>query len=427
MSNFRVYNPNLCPDLWNEQYQLDPKVRINLLRIANDFYEKSKFPSPIIDIYLMGSISNFNWTPESDADVHVIIDYNKLQMPPETAIKSIKTASANWNLEHTILVKKHKVEMNFQNIHELKPHVTGIYSLMKDQWIRKPTQQNIRVDKVAIQSKFSGLKTYIQNAIKSQNVDTMKKAKEYVDSFRQYGLDHNGELSIENIVFKILRSKGLITALKNSITAIYDKQMSVDEITQQQLNRRLPPPENIRQNDDFSLKLNQLTLDNLKALKEKTLRTLKYLKTHPELESDVKTNEIYKEYLYYDNEIKRRLKYINDPVDEGYGMGDPSKDPKAVGRWTVKYDSSSKILKESPEMETLKKNKKPLSDQERELIMNADAVWNHGPNGEKTPAVWKAVIKNKTWFVTNTHRAYQAKPTLKAAIKAYHTFIKGTA
>ena len=58
--------------------------------------------------------------------------------------------------------------------------------------------------------------------------------------------------------------------------------------------------------------------------------------------------------------------------------------------------------------------------------MDRGAVWHHGPNGEETPAVWKAEVNGKTWFVCNTHRAYQCKPTLKGAINAYD-FIETTA
>jgi ribosomal protein L37AE/L43A len=37
----------------------------------------------------------------------------------------------------------------------------------------------------------------------------------------------------------------------------------------------------------------------------------------------------------------------NYTIKEGYGAGNPKDDPKAVGRWTVKYDSNSKPLKEA--------------------------------------------------------------------------------
>lgn len=229
MSNFRIYNETLCPELWDEYQHLDPIVRLNLLRMAYDFYKKTKLPAPIIDVYLMGSVANYNWTPDSDADVHVIIDYNKLQMPQETAFKSVKIASAQWNSEHEVTVKNHKVEMNIQNVHEVKPHVTGIYSLVKDQWVRKPFKQNVRIDKSIIQVQYQAMKKYIESAMNSRNRDIMKYAKEYVDAYRQYGLDTCGELSYQNIVFKILRAKGIIKKLKDSINIVYDKEMTVNE------------------------------------------------------------------------------------------------------------------------------------------------------------------------------------------------------
>lgn len=85
-------------------------------------------------------------------------------------------------------------------------------------------------------------------------------------------------------------------------------------------------------------------------------------------------------------------------------------------------------LIEASEYATLKKNKKPLSDEEREQVMKADAVWHKGPKGEATPAVWKSVNKDgKSTYITDTHRAFAAEKSLKAAISKYHSFIKGTA
>jgi len=83
-------------------------------------------------------------------------------------------------------------------------------------------------------------------------------------------------------------------------------------------------------------------------------------------------------------------------------------------------------LNEMSEMEKLKKNKKPLTDEEYKEVMKAKAIWHHGPNGEATPAVWKSVKDGKEIFITNTHRAAASSPTLKGAINKYHNFIKGT-
>lgn len=88
---------------------------------------------------------------------------------------------------------------------------------------------------------------------------------------------------------------------------------------------------------------------------------------------------------------------------------------------------NDELIKIASNIKTLKKYKIPLSDEERNIVMNADAVWHSGPNGEARPAVWKSEHNGKTTYVTNTHRAYNIAPTLKGAIGRYHKFIKGTA
>lgn len=80
-----------------------------------------------------------------------------------------------------------------------------------------------------------------------------------------------------------------------------------------------------------------------------------------------------------------------------------------------------------PTFKSLKKGQVPLKPEEREKIMKSKAVWHHGPKGEESPAVWKAIVNGKTWWATHTHRAYNVMPTMKGAIKRYHDFIKGTA
>ena len=88
------------------------------------------------------------------------------------------------------------------------------------------------------------------------------------------------------------------------------------------------------------------------------------------------------------------------------------------------------------EFETLKKNKIPLTDEERKEVFKTDAVWHYGystdPNTgrkvKKVSAIWKS--KNpktgKIVYGSNTHRAFQTAKSLKSAIKVFHDFIKGT-
>jgi len=82
-----------------------------------------------------------------------------------------------------------------------------------------------------------------------------------------------------------------------------------------------------------------------------------------------------------------------------------------------------------PKFKVLKRFKVPLSPEERALVMARGATWNNHPDPKKNPipAVWKSIVNGKTWYVTNTHRAYNVTPTLKGTINRYHAYIKGTA
>jgi len=93
-----------------------------------------------------------------------------------------------------------------------------------------------------------------------------------------------------------------------------------------------------------------------------------------------------------------------------------------IRRLLVEYNA-----KKGPRMPALKKGRTTLTPEERDLVMKRKATWQDGDNGKPTPAVWKSVVNGKTWYVTNTHRAYNVTPTLKGTIKQYHDFIKGTA
>lgn len=79
-----------------------------------------------------------------------------------------------------------------------------------------------------------------------------------------------------------------------------------------------------------------------------------------------------------------------------------------------------RLLNESgPQLSTLKDHQVKLTDDERSKVMAAKAVWHHGPGGESSPAIKKAVVRGKTYYFSNTHRCYQIATTLKKAISDF--------
>lgn len=146
-----------------------------------------------------------------------------------------------------------------------------------------------------------------------------------------------------------------------------------------------------------------------------------------------------KSFSSLDDGKKRFQAWVDDHADEFDSVINKFKDNRRV-EFCAEYcydkffknnnilSDNSKPLQESKNLEDLKKNKIPLTDEERDEVMKSKAVWHHGQNGKPSPAVWKSKDKKgKITFVTNTHRAFNTASTLKGAISKYHSFIKGTA
>lgn len=666
---FRIYNSTLCPDIWDKNNQLDTEVRATLLKIAFDFYYDIDLKLQVQDVYLLGSAANYNWTPESDLDVHIIIDSAQLQMHPENAKKFFRSLVGKWNIEHEVKVKGHPVELYLQDVREPNAAL-GVFSLVQNQWIKLPTKQNLQIDKDSIQSKYSLWAEKINSAIRTEDEKKLKNIMDRLKDARNAGLRASGEFSTENLVFKLLRQRGYLEKLKTCYNDIYDKKMTVKN----EENMSFPKPQNLlvqgfdplsqgpndidptgdnngnyykmqnkrmrnleeewketpikksklkqvqRKNFDnyLDLQLDRYTLEQLQSSKSKIIRFINHYMSKSE-EADQKTVEILQNALeQIDIEMDSRLNYINNPVNEGYGDGNPEEDrlkipveDGSVRRWQIrskdapktpklpesiqnlvnevldqclplkempvisktssgvkagdqplkgmkledikgnivffrndkpsifaagftlmyfmdseesaqamkegkipylmvprgtfhsggspitdiwkkrfqkpgtehilgviegntndeiiyidmvtvrpgyqrnriatlmmdmikqrfpnaKIETSSRtekgeklykaytsqnesvILMESPNQDKLKKNRRPLTDEEKKEVIQKGAVWEDG-----RPGVWKAVVDGKTWYVCNTHRAIQIKPTLKGAIKAFE-FIKTT-
>lgn len=225
----RIYNNTLNPDLWNADNTLKSDVRDSLLKIAQDFYEDTELTAPIEDIYMLGSSANYNWSATSDIDLHVLIDFKKINSDVELVKQTVDAIKTNWNKNHNITIKNRKVEIYIQDLVE-KNRATGIYSILNNKWVLVPQRLRIQLNKPQIQQEYSNMVSLIKDATKSNNLDKLKRVLKMLYNMRETGLSREGEYSTENIVFKALRSKGYIDRLKDTIYNLYDSSVSVKEI-----------------------------------------------------------------------------------------------------------------------------------------------------------------------------------------------------
>lgn len=222
-------NHQLNPDLWHNKV-LREGVRKKLQSIAKDFIDTLKITTPPSDVTITGSSANYNYTPTSDIDLHVLIDFSNVDSGEELVRDYFLAKKSIWNDKHDITIFGREVEMYVQNTEE--EHVSsGVYSILHNKWITIPKKadREIDVDKEVFNKKLKEYVDLIEHNIKKNtNHKYLGKLRKKISDFRKTGLANEGEFSIENLVFKKLRSLGYLDKLASHETAAYDASMSME-------------------------------------------------------------------------------------------------------------------------------------------------------------------------------------------------------
>ena len=223
----------LNPLIFGVDETVDPEVRELLLKVTNYFWEGLEIPEPFEDVLLTGSSVNYNYTPTSDIDLHIVVDFDKFDNP-ELLKKYFDEAKLNWNRVHDLKLGKQNIEVYIQD-NEDHPEYRGEYSLMNDKWLRRPSYVNIDIPDEEIEKKTKLFKQQIDKLEKTgkdnpeKAIELTNKIKERLKNFRQAGLDKDGEYSLENLAFKDLRNTGYLEKLSNLKNSFIDKTLSLVE------------------------------------------------------------------------------------------------------------------------------------------------------------------------------------------------------
>lgn len=181
---------------------------------------------------------------------------------------------------------------------------------LKQKNLRKPTKDEEKYILSVIKSNgMIGLK-HLLDAPMYKGIDFRKTFKDAVK---------RGEISINKN--GVILYNDVTTQVGEIPDGSYDKEKidnphSQNEVNEKDVKQRLPQT---RQHfdDNWQPILKKMTLDNLKALREKSRRSMVYCVRNNVDGNRVSDYEKEKqEYELYDSEIKSRLKYINQPMEE---------------------------------------------------------------------------------------------------------------
>jgi len=222
----------LNPKVWEnptdpKKATMVPKVRKALERIAEEFVDYLGDDVFVEDVVLTGSLSNYNWSEFSDFDLHIIVDMDEYGDEDELYKELFNLKKQLFNDKHNIKIFGYDVELYAQDSEE--PHISsGVYSVMNNKWINVPKKMNLEIDKKVLEDKIQNWVEKIDTAVENGDVKVLESLKEKLKKYRQSGLDGDGELSYENLVFKYLRRSEHIEKLFNSINKGTDKELSIE-------------------------------------------------------------------------------------------------------------------------------------------------------------------------------------------------------
>jgi hypothetical protein len=244
--SFKIQD-KLCPDIWympNEKFMGDPdaqsekmkpEIRERLLEIATEFIEFLNVDIFIEDIIMTGSLSNYNWSQFSDVDLHIVSDFNNYGENKELYEDLFRLKKNYFNLMHNIKVKGFDVELYVQNATEAH-FSSGVYSVLNDDWLEKPTKEEVIIDNKKLKEKTEKWMSIIDELIDNVDDEEIEDAKEMISkhkeklrNYRTSGLKEGGEYSYENLVYKVLRRNGYLEKLQNLDNKVIDKKLSLKE------------------------------------------------------------------------------------------------------------------------------------------------------------------------------------------------------
>lgn len=231
-------HPTLNSKLFTKDEVLKETVRKKMLEIVDEFLNDLKeqdIKIKVDDILLIGSNASYNYTKNSDIDLHILANTKAVKYDAEVAAALYGAYRTLFNKQLDIKLYDIPVEIFIET--EDSPRVSnGVYSVKKDKWVKKPVQEDIpEYDKDALAELVSKWEDKCKKLLDEVSSDKLKDETKVVkllediyEKLRKKGVAKS-EYSIENLAFKELRNAGYLDKLKDSRNDLVSKRLSLEE------------------------------------------------------------------------------------------------------------------------------------------------------------------------------------------------------
>lgn len=229
---------SLNSKLFTKDELLKDRVRDKMLEIVDEFLEDLKeqeIEIKVDDILFIGSNASYNYTKDSDIDLHILANSKATKYSKEIADALYSAYRSLFNKQLDIKLFDIPLEL-FVEIEDHARVSNGIYSVKKNKWVKKPAHEEIPdYDTDALNELVDKWEAKCKDLIEDVEADKLededrvvKMLEDIYDKLRKKGIS-KGEYSVENLAFKELRNKGYLDKLKNYRNELVSKRLSLEE------------------------------------------------------------------------------------------------------------------------------------------------------------------------------------------------------
>lgn len=216
----------LNPKIWNSDMTLRDDVESKLNEIVEEFAEYVELPLVIIDVHIVGSNASYNYTDQSDLDLHIIVNFDRLDASHDVTEALMWADKKMFNDDYDLSIRGVEVEIYVEDV---KSNTTsnGIYSLVERRWIKEPQPINITYDEDEVAARFNELESDIITVLDHGTYDDVADMIDDLYMMRKNSLSTEGEFGVGNLVFKEVRNSGYLDDLKQAALDRRSDELSI--------------------------------------------------------------------------------------------------------------------------------------------------------------------------------------------------------
>ena len=222
----------LNPAIWEGDILKDG-VKEAIDDIVARYVEDSEVLSmdDVIDVELLGSNASYNYTENSDLDIHLVVNMEAISPDPGLVQIACNAEKALFNKAYAITVKGIEVELYVEDV-KASTASNGIFSITKNEWVKRPEPVDIP-DVTEDDEYLNLLDVWMVKAKKAMTSTSQAEVQRFINelyNLRRISIMTDGEYAFGNLVFKEIRNAGLLQELKDLVNKLASRELSLESL-----------------------------------------------------------------------------------------------------------------------------------------------------------------------------------------------------